>query len=80
MHRRGFSAMDTQHMLPMPLREAARAYAEEKKERNVGCAQNEVELAAQSAERFVCRLRHYLRWRASLPSKACPPCIGERGY
>ena len=65
IRRRGFSAVDLQHMLPLPLlRGAAEARAHVRANRNRGCAEDEEALAARSWDTFSCRLRGYLGWRA----------------
>eukprot|EP00964_Phaeocystis_antarctica_P045749 scaffold26351_cov64-Phaeocystis_antarctica.AAC.2 len=88
MARRGFAAADLQHILPLPLmnRSEARAYAtscqREHCDRlnNVGCADDEASLLADSGELFRCRLRSYVAWRtAGSPppdeSRTPPQCI-----
>ena len=71
MARRGFAAADLQHILPLPLmnRSEARAYATSCQRehcdrlKNVGCADDEASLLADSGELFRCRLRSYVAWR-----------------
>ena len=73
MARRGFSAADLQHMLPLPLmnRSEARAYATSCQRehcdrlKNVGCADDEASLLADSGELFRCRLKSYVAWRTA---------------
>jgi len=69
IRRRGFAAVDLQHMLPLPLmRTLAEARAAVRVSRNRGCAEDEEVLAARSWDTFSCRLKGYLGWRASQPA------------